>query len=234
VLVLNLLASTQDIATDGLAVTILGPEERGLGNGVQVAAYRIGMVIGGGVLVAVFDQSGWRTTFAAMAAILAGMGRAWWCAAGDANLWSSEVWSRHNSQHLVDPYSFTHVTHGVLLYGVLHLVAPGAAVATRAVLALALESGWEVLENSGPIIERYRAATISLGYYGDSVVNSISDILACFAGFMLAARLPAWGTVFAAVGLEAALVLWIRDSLLLNLLMLVHPLEALKRWQLGG
>jgi hypothetical protein len=148
--------------------------------------------------------------------------------------WVGDASGPENSQHLADPYSFTHVTHGVLLYGVLHLVAPGAAVATRAVLAVALESGWEVLENSGPIIDRYRAATIALGYYGDSVVNSIGDILACLAGFMLASRLPVWATVFATIGLEAALLLWIRDSLLLNLVMLVYPLEAVKRWQLGG
>jgi hypothetical protein len=168
------------------------------------------------------------------AVTLLSMGRTPWCKCGNIKPWVGDAWGPENSQHLVDPYSFTHVTHGVLIYGLLHLVAPGASIATRAVLAVALESGWEVLENSAPVINRYRAATVSLGYFGDSVVNSVGDVLSCLGGFLLASRLPAWTTILGTVGLESILLFWIRDSLLLNIVMLIHPLEAVKRWQLGG
>jgi hypothetical protein len=162
------------------------------------------------------------------------MGRTPWCRCGTIRPWVGDAWGPENSQHLVDPYSFTHLTHGVLMYFVLRLVAPTAPLATRALVALGAESGWEILENSDPVIDRYRAATIALGYHGDSVVNSIGDILCCMLGFLLASRLPAPVTALVTVLQEAALMLWIRDSLLVNIVMLVHPIEAVKRWQIGA
>ena len=116
----------------------------------------------------------------------------------------------------------------------MRLVAPGLPPGLRAVLAIAAESIWEVTENTDLVIQRYRAATISLNYYGDSVMNSMGDILACVVGFVLAWRLPTRVTVIGVLVLEAGLVLWIRDSLFLNILMLVHPLEAIRRWQTGA
>ena len=101
-------------------------------------------------------------------------------------------------------------------------------------MAVALESGWEILENTDMVIQRYRTATMALGYYGDSVVNSVGDILACALGFMLASRLPARLTVALTIALEVILTVWIRDGLLLNVIMLVHPIEAVKIWQMGG
>ena len=166
--------------------------------------------------------------------VLHTMGRRFWCACGTIRPWVGDAWGSENSQHLVDPYSFTHVTHGVLLYFVLSLVAPNTSVATRALLAITAESGWEILENSELVINRYRAATVSLGYYGDSVVNSVGDILACAVGFLLASRLPVAATIVLTLLQEVALMLWIRDSLLINIVMLVHPIDAVKRWQLGG
>ena len=171
---------------------------------------------------------------ACTATTLLAMGRRPWCRCGTLRPWVGDAWGQENSQHLLDPYSFTHVTHGVLIYVVLRLVAPAAPLATRALVALGAESGWEIIENSDPVIERYRAATIALGYHGDSAVNSIGDILCCLVGFLLAARLPVPVTVGAIVLQEAALLLWIRDSLLLNVVMLVHPIEAVKRWQQGA
>jgi hypothetical protein len=162
------------------------------------------------------------------------MGRVPSCRCGSIRPWIGDAWGPENSQHLADPYSFTHVTHGILLYALLWLVAPRAPLATRAVIMVALEAGWEVLENTSMVIERYRATTVSLGYYGDSVVNSIGDILFCVLGFQLAARLPTLATAALAVGMESFLLLWIRDSLLLNILMLLYPIEAVKRWQSGG
>jgi hypothetical protein len=163
------------------------------------------------------------------------MGRPWWCAGGEPWLWSGDVWSRHNSQHLLDPYAFTHVTHGVGLYGLLALLVGGRwSLGTRFVAALLLEAAWEVFENTDLVIERYRAVTMSLDYYGDSVANALGDVAACMLGFVAAARLPARVVVAGVVVLEVVLALWIRDGLLLNVVMLVHPVDAIRVWQAGG
>ena len=161
------------------------------------------------------------------------MGRQLWGTSGTVGLWSGDIWSSHNSQFLVDPYSFTHITHGVLLYGVLCLVLKVAPAPTRLLIAVGLESLWEVIENTNTVIERYRAATISLNYYGDSIVNSMGDILACILGFVLASRLPRRITILGTIALEILLLIWTRDNLTLNVVMLIHPMRALSLWQLG-
>jgi len=171
---------------------------------------------------------------AVAASILLAMGRTPWCRCGSIKLWTGDAWGSENSQQFTDPYTFTHITHGVLLYLLLRLVAGAQLLRTRAVSAVALESAWEVFENTDMVINRYRAATMALGYYGDSVLNSVGDILACTVGFALAARLPTRATVALVLGLELVLTVTIRDSLLLNIVMLVHPLDAVRAWQLGG
>ncbi|UCF39436.1 MAG: DUF2585 family protein [Acidobacteriota bacterium] len=163
------------------------------------------------------------------------MGRLWWCEVGDWALWSGEVYGPHNSQHLVDPYTFTHILHGIGLYAVLwtllkSLVTP----VSRAVIALSIESAWEVVENTNSVIQRYREATISLGYYGDTIANSVADILACAGGYVWAMWIPVWASSVGFVLLEVTLLIWIRDSLLLNILMLIRPVEAIRSWQSGG
>jgi len=169
----------------------------------------------------------------AAAAAELGMGRKLWGISGTPGLWSGDIWSSHNSQFLFDPYTFTHITHGVLLYAVLTLAFKTLPVSTRLLLAVGLESVWEVFENTTLVIERYRAETISLNYYGDSIVNSMGDILACMIGFILASRLPKRVTALGAVGLEILLVVWTRDNLALNLVMLIHPSRAIRIWQIG-
>lgn len=169
------------------------------------------------------------------------MGRVWWCKCGQPWPWSGEVLSMHNSQHLVDPYSFTHAQHGLVFYALLALGAWLAARAGRggwplgwrAVGAVVLEAAWEVIENTPLVIDRYREATVSLDYYGDSVANSVGDLGCCLVGFWLASRLPAWASVALFVGTELAMLAWIRDSLVLNVWMLVWPLDAIRRWQSG-
>ena len=161
------------------------------------------------------------------------MGRRPWGVAGKPGLWSDSIWSEHNSQYFLDPYTFTHVLHGVMFYALLSLAFRNLPVMSRFVIAIGLESGWEVLENTNFIIQRYRIETISLNYFGDSIVNSMGDILACAFGFALASRLPVRVTIVATIAVELLLALWIRDNLTLNLIMLIHPSRIIRMWQLG-
>jgi hypothetical protein len=167
------------------------------------------------------------------AALLLAIGRPPVYQHGAVRLWSGNVQSDQNSQQLFDPYTLTHVTHGVLLFWLVGL-AKWIRGGTRVVLALALETAWEVLENTDMVIQRYRATTVSLGYYGDSVLNTIGDVLAAAVGCLLAASLPVWPLLAGVALLEGVLALWIRDNLTLNVLMLLRPIEAIRRWQLGG
>lgn len=170
-----------------------------------------------------------------MVGTLAAMGRRWWCACGS---WSPVSWvvnSSHNSQHLVDAYSASHVEHGLVFVPALRVLAAGRLAPRDLVLgAFVLEAAWEVLENTPMVIDRYRQATISLDYVGDSVANSVSDVTFCTLGALLAARAPLWVPALVLVGIEAGLLATIRDSMLLNVLMLAWPLEVVRRWQAGG
>jgi len=184
------------------------------------------------------DVSPWACFFLAIvivavaAVLLRWQGRSWFSTTGVMSAWSGDAWGRENSQQLFDPYTFTHITHGVLIYALVWLLAGKLPLRMRLLLVITLEASWEVYENTDAVIERYRAATMALGYYGDSVFNSVGDTLACVVGFFLAAKLPVRATVWTAIGLELLLTLWIRDSLLLNIVMLIHPIEAVKTWQL--
>ena len=141
--------------------------------------------------------------------------------------------SQHNSQHIIDAYSFTHILHGVAEFFVLGLLFPRVPVAWRLFMAIGIEGGWEIVENSDYVITRYREVTISLNYFGDSIVNSMSDIVCCGLGFLLARRLRFWRSAAVFVMVEVVLILTIHDSLTLNVIQLIHPTQVVQNWQLG-
>lgn len=161
-------------------------------------------------------------------------GRVWWCACGRWFPVSVAVQSAHNSQHLFDAYSLSHVLHGILFFGILWLFRGWIGLAARAAIAAGLEIGWEMMENSPLIIDRYRAATISLGYTGDSILNSLGDVGSFVFGFYLARKLGLRGSIAIFLGVELLMLWLIRDNLALNVLMLLWPIDAIRRWQGGA
>src|SRR5580765_8826551 len=171
---------------------------------------------------------------AAAAAILLGMGRNPICTCGAVDLWVGGRDSARTSQMLADWYSFSHIVHGLLFYAALWLVARRWPVEWRFLVALVIEASWEITENTPMVIDRYRTATAALGYSGDSVINSVSDILMMAIGFLVARKLPVWASIVLLVVLELIPLYVIRDNLTLNVWMLLWPNHAIAAWQAAG
>jgi len=161
-------------------------------------------------------------------------GRLWWCKLGDYAIYVNEAWnSSHTSQHFLDPYAFTHVLHGVMFFWLARLIFSRFSTAWQFFISIFAEAAWEVLENTNYIIDKYRENTASLDYFGDSILNSVGDLLACALGFLIAFKLGWWKSLIFFLLVEIFLLLWIRDGLLLNILMLIYPLDAVKNWQMN-
>lgn len=170
----------------------------------------------------------------ATAATLWAMGRNPICTCGDVDLWVPGKDSPRLSQMIADWYSLSHIVHGFLFYGVLWVVARRCPAPWRLVIAMLIEAGWEILENTPMVINRYREATVALGYTGDSILNSLSDIAMMMVGFWLARRLAVRTSVALVIVMELAALIAIRDNLTLNVWMLVAPSDAIRAWQAGG
>jgi hypothetical protein len=168
------------------------------------------------------------------AVVLLAMGQPAICACGTVKLWMGDVHSSENSQQFADWYSYTHIVHGVILFLFLWLVARRLPFALRLALAIGLEAGWEVLENTPVVIERYRQLALAQGYIGDSVINSVGDTLAAAFGFILARLLPVWTSTALVIAMELFVGYMIHDNLTLNVIQLIHPNGAISRWQSGG
>ncbi len=177
----------------------------------------------------------WITAFivAATAAWLLLIGREPICTCGYVKLWHGETMSSENSQHIADWYTPSHVLHGLIFYAGLWFFARNLPFGWRLSIATLIEAAWEIIENSDAVIERYRAVTISLDYYGDSVLNATSDIVAMLFGFWLARTIPVWASIALLIGAEVLTAIVIRDGLALNILMLLWPLDAVRDWQAG-
>ena len=169
-----------------------------------------------------------------MVVLLYSQSRIWWCKLGDYRIYVNEAWnSNHTSQHFLDPYTFTHVLHGILFFWLAGLIFSKFSTAWQLFIAILAEAAWEVLENTNFIIEKYRENTASLDYFGDSILNSVGDLLACVIGFWIAFKLGWRKSLIFFLLTEILLILWIKDSLLINILMLIYPLEAIKNWQMN-
>lgn len=170
---------------------------------------------------------------AAFAAILFTMGRIPVCTCG-IGLWEGSTWSSATSQHLFDPYTFSHVLHGIIFFALLTLFWKRSTVKQRLIAALLIEIAWEIFENTPFIINRYRAATASLDYTGDSILNSLGDVLSCLAGFYAAWKFPIKAMVAFVIAIELIMLWLIRDNLTLNIVMLIYPIDAIREWQVAG
>jgi Protein of unknown function (DUF2585) len=171
---------------------------------------------------------------ALQAVVLFALGQPPICTCGTIRLWSAAVSGPENSQQLTDWYTYTHIVHGVGFYFLLWLIAPRLPIGLRFALAVGLEAGWEIIENTPFIIDRYRQSALAQGYFGDSVVNSVVDTLAGAFGFFLARLLPVWSSIALIVAMELFVGSMIHDNLTLNIIQLIHPSQAISHWQTGG
>ncbi|MDO8527288.1 MAG: DUF2585 family protein [Deltaproteobacteria bacterium] len=172
--------------------------------------------------------------FALQTLVLYLLGQTFICTCGYIKFWEGDIISSEMSQQLFDWYTFSHIIHGFVFYGVLRLIFPRMSIGTRLLLAMGMEIGWEIAENTPWVIQAYRQQALAQGYVGDSIINSLFDTVSMMFGFFLARRLPVWVTVLLAVLFEVYVGWMIRDNLVLNVLNFIYPFDFIFRWQAGG
>jgi hypothetical protein len=204
-----------------------------MGAALLLVAWRQGYLGGRGRVAPRIDAAIVGLLLVVMACLEWQMGRPLTYRHGPVRLWSGNIRSDQNSQQIADPYTFTHIVHGAAFYGLTQIAMGPASIGLRTIAAVALEASWEAYENTDTVVRRYRVATISRGYFGDSLINSIFDVVACVFGFFLTRRLPRNVTLAWVIAVEVMLAFWIRDNLTLNLVMLLHPFAFIRRWQMG-
>lgn len=160
-------------------------------------------------------------------------GRNWICQCGYVQFWDGRLNGPEDAQHFSDWYTLSHIIHGFAFFGILWLVARRLPLQLRYFLAVIFEEAWELFENSNFMINRYRDITIANAYQGDSILNSTSDVLFMSLGFFLAWKLPLWASILIIITLELVALFFIRDNLTLNIIMLLYPIQAIKKWQMG-
>ncbi len=171
-------------------------------------------------------------TLGIVGTILYLMGRSPLCECGYIKLWEGDNWSQGNSQHISDWYTFSHIIHGFIFFYLIRRFAPRFSFTSQILIALIIESAWEVLENSPMVIDRYRTTTASVDYYGDSILNALSDIVAMVVGYMVAMKSD-WRIIFmAAIAMELITIYFIRDALIFNILLLIYPVQSIIDWQM--
>lgn len=179
-------------------------------------------------------RTAWIVVIAIMllqATVLRAMGRVWLCACGTVRLWVGDIWSAEMSQQMFDWYTASHIVHGILFYGLLHLLLPRTPVLWRLAIAVGIEATWEMAENSPWVIEAYRKQALAAGYTGDSILNSLSDTLSMMTGFAIARLMPWKATVALVLVLEVGVGYLIHDNLTLNILNFIHRFPAIEAWQ---
>lgn len=185
----------------------------------------------------------WNSALIASACVLAVMvvamyleSRIWWCKCGEATIWISDVWTSHCSQHLLDPYSFSHFSHGLIFAGLFGFIGARRRwpVPWQLFTSITTAAAWEVAENSPFVINRYRTVTMSLDYLGDSIINAVGDVLCCILGFFVARKLGTWKTIALFAIIEIVMLVTMKDNLTLNVIMLISPIQAIKNWQTAG
>jgi hypothetical protein len=168
----------------------------------------------------------------AQALVLHFMGRVWLCSCGTIRLWVGDIWSSEMSQQVFDWYTASHIVHGILFYGLLHLLLPRAPVLVRLAIAVGIEAAWEMAENSPWVIEAYRKQALAAGYTGDSILNSLSDTVSMMTGFAIARFFPWKATVALVLVLEIGVGWLVHDNLTLNILNFIHRFPAIEAWQM--
>lgn len=171
--------------------------------------------------------------FATQIAVLLWLGQPAFCECGFVKFWEGEIFSQGNSQHIADWYTFSHIIHGFLFYAIARYLFPKKSFPIWLLVAVIAEVSWEIFENTPMVINHYRQQALAVGYTGDSILNSVFDVLWMVLGFIIAYKVPVKVSIFIVIAMELFVLYFVRDNLTLNIINLIYPFEFLNKWQAG-